>query len=133
CPHSGRMLRSVIIPAVAFALLAGCGDKTFAPGSAGEATQVAVSDAEADSAEDESGGNISQDLLDKLKDAANQEEAAVLEEEIWDAWLVSGSATVDTLMQRGLQYQQMQDLQGARDAFDKAIAILPDYAEAWNR
>jgi tetratricopeptide (TPR) repeat protein len=36
-------------------------------------------------------------------------------------------------MQRGLEYQENEDLAGARDAFDKAIAILPEYAEAWNR
>ena len=26
-----------------------------------------------------------------------------------------------------------ENLEAARDAFDRAIAILPDYAEAWNR
>ena len=36
-------------------------------------------------------------------------------------------------MQRGLEYQQTENLEAARDAFDRAIAILPDYAEAWNR
>ena len=36
-------------------------------------------------------------------------------------------------MKRGLEYQQDEDLDGARDAFDKAIAIKPDYAEVWNR
>jgi Tfp pilus assembly protein PilF len=36
-------------------------------------------------------------------------------------------------MQRGLEYQAQEDLEGARDAFDRAIAIQPDYAEVWNR
>ena len=31
------------------------------------------------------------------------------------------------------EYQQENDLEGARDAFDRAIALKPDYAEAWNR
>ena len=77
--------------------------------------------------------NISQELLDKLKATKDEAEATMLEEEIWDAWLVSGSATVDTLMQRGLEYQENEELEAARDAFDKAIAILPEYAEGWNR
>ncbi len=110
----------------AFALT-GCGDKSFSPGTAGQA-QAANQNAAASQPE-----NLSQELLDKLKDTKNEAEAATLEEEIYDAWLVSGSATVDTLMKRGLEYQQGEDLEGARDAFDKAIAILPDYAEVWNR
>jgi tetratricopeptide (TPR) repeat protein len=78
-------------------------------------------------------GNVSQELLDKLKTTASEEEAARLEEEIWDAWLVSGSGTVDVLMKRGLDYQEHEDLDGAREMFDRIIAIKPEYAEAWNR
>ncbi len=108
--------------------LAACGDKSFSPGTAGQT--AAPSDETATASRPE---NLSQELLDKLKDTKSEAEAATLEDEIWDAWLVSGSATVDTLMKRGLEYQQEEDLAGARDAFDKAIAILPDYAEGWNR
>jgi hypothetical protein len=36
-------------------------------------------------------------------------------------------------MQRGLEYQAAENLEAARDAFDRAITIKPDYAEAWNR
>jgi tetratricopeptide (TPR) repeat protein len=78
-------------------------------------------------------GNVSQELLDKLKTTDNDEEAARLEEEIWDAWLVSGSGTVDILMKRGLEYQEQEDIEGAREMFDRVIAIRPEYAEGWNR
>lgn len=114
---------------LALAFLAGCGDKVFSPGTAGESSAT-TADASGDDARPE---NISQDLLDKLRETTDANEAAMLEQEIWDAWLVSGSATVDTLMKRGLEYQEMDDLEAARDAFDRAIAIKPDYAEAWNR
>ena len=105
-------------------------DKSFAPGTGGDdAAKKEL--AAGETAEGE--GNISQDLLDKLKNSESDAEAAALEEEVWDAWLVSGSPTVDVLMQRGLEYQESENLEAARDAFDRAIAILPDYAEAWNR
>jgi tetratricopeptide (TPR) repeat protein len=111
-------------------------DKAFSPGTAGDAAakprELAQSEKEVGDPR-EGLQNLSQDLLDKLKTTETDEEAAALEEEVWDAWLVSGSPTVDTLMKRGLEYQQEDNLEAARDAFDRAIAILPDYAEAWNR
>ncbi len=125
------MLRNSLSALALIALAGACGDKVFAPGASTEAAAAGqLWDAEGESAELE---NLSQELLDKLRDVESQEEAALLEEEIWDAWLVSGSATVDTLMERGIEYQAVEDNDGARDAFDRAIAIKPDYAEAWNR
>lgn len=125
------MFRTCLLSLTVLALAAACGDKSFSPGPSAEAPGVAATSAQAEEAEENK--NISQELLDKLKATKDEAEATMLEEEIWDAWLVSGSATVDTLMQRGLEYQENEDLEGARDAFDKAIAILPEYAEAWNR
>ena len=132
------MFRPLIAATLVIALAGGCGDKTFAPGTAAEGASPAPPRDLAQSEKPvgdprELLENLSQDLLDKLKEVETDEEAALLEEEIWDAWLVSGSATVDTLMKRGLEYQQAEDLEGARDAFDRAIALKPDYAEAWNR
>ncbi|MEZ5937881.1 MAG: tetratricopeptide repeat protein [Hyphomonadaceae bacterium] len=77
--------------------------------------------------------NLAQSLLDKLKTITNEAEAGQLEEEIWDAWLVSGSPTVDILMRRGLDALEAQDTDLARDMFDRVILIKPDYAEGWNR
>ncbi len=129
------MLRASLSVLAAFLVLGAC-DKSFSPGTAGDAaskpTELAQSEKDADDPE-KALENLSQDLLDKLKTTASDEEAASLEEEVWDAWLVSGSPTVDILMKRGLEYQEGKDLDGARDAFDRAIAIKPDYAEAWNR
>jgi len=123
------MYRISLVLAAVLALSA-C-DKSFAPGTAGK---DAPANKELAAAEEKTGeGNLSQELLDQLKDTETDEEAAALEEEVWDAWLVSGSPIVDVLMQRGLEYQQTENLEAARDAFDRAIAILPDYAEAWNR
>lgn len=128
------MVRPLLLSFSVLALAAACGDKTFAPGTSDQAStprEVAATSEEGEEAAKLE--NISQELLDKLKETKDEAEATSLEEEIWDAWLVSGSATVDTLMQRGLEYQAHEDLESARDAFDKAIALKPDYAEAWNR
>lgn len=128
-PHSGPMYR-ISLAFVAVLALSAC-DKSFSPGTASKTGAKELASAEGEESAGE--GNLSQDLLDKLKETETDEEAAALEEEVWDAWLVSGSPTVDVLMQRGLEYQQTDNLEAARDAFDRAIAILPDYAEAWNR
>lgn len=128
------MLRLSLVLAVSFLTLGAC-DKAFAPGTAGDAAkpkELAQSEKPVDDPR-KALENLSQDLLDKLKTTETDEEAASIEEEVWDAWLVSGSPTVDVLMKRGLEYQQENDLEGARDAFDRAIALKPDYAEAWNR
>jgi tetratricopeptide (TPR) repeat protein len=124
----------------ALVILGACGNKTFAPGaakkdpSAAEKQATAMASAEVDTKDPNAVlKNLSQDLLDKLKTTTSEEEAASLEEEVWDAWLVSGSPTVDILMKRGLEYQKGDNAEAARDVFDRAIAIKPDYAEAWNR
>lgn len=131
------MFRASLTLAAVLALSA-C-DKSFAPGTATEDGKGTPAGKELAQSEKEVGDvreglkNLSQDLLDKLKTTESDEEAAALEEEVWDAWLVSGSPTVDVLMQRGLEYQAQDNLESARDAFDRAIALKPDYAEAWNR
>jgi Tfp pilus assembly protein PilF len=73
------------------------------------------------------------ELLDKLRAAGNAEEAAAIEADVWDAWLFSGSPTVDILMQRGIEALDSDDPSLARDMFDRVILIRPDYAEGWNR
>jgi tetratricopeptide (TPR) repeat protein len=123
----------------AAALMAAC-DKSFSPGTAkagpaGAEGQAALDPAglTADEEAKKLTENLSQELLDKLKTTKSEEEATLLEEEVWDAWLVSGSGTVDILMRRGLEAQEKDDLELAREMFDRAIIIRPKYAEAWNR
>ncbi|MBI1339890.1 tetratricopeptide repeat protein [bacterium] len=77
--------------------------------------------------------SLSDELLDKLAAATNEQEAGVIEEEVWQAWLISGSATVDILMTRGMDALEQNDLDLARDMFDRAVLVRPQYAEAWYR
>jgi tetratricopeptide (TPR) repeat protein len=78
-------------------------------------------------------GGVAQEALDKLGKATGEAEAAALEEDVWDAWMFSGSPTVDLLMQRAEIAEAGEDLDLARDMYDRAILIRPQYAEAWNR
>ncbi len=130
-------LSLALAPVLAAGLALSACDKSFAPGTAskdGDPAAKELAQSEKEVGDPREGlANLSQDLLDKLKETETDEEAAAIEEEVWDAWLVSGSPTVDVLMQRGLEYQEMNQLEDAREAFDRAISIQPDYAEVWNR
>ena len=77
--------------------------------------------------------SAAQELLDKLAKAANEKEAASLADQVWDAWMSSGSPTVDILMTRAIAALKAGDAPTARDLLDRAIMIRPQYAEAWNR
>lgn len=72
-------------------------------------------------------------LFEDLRNAPTPEAAARVEEDIWASWLESGSATVDILMQRGIAAQMAGDIESAREFYDRAIQIAPDYAEAFDR
>jgi tetratricopeptide (TPR) repeat protein len=72
-------------------------------------------------------------LLDALKAAPTEEEAAAIELRIQQTWLSQGSPAVTLLVARG-----MRDLQaGANDEavgdFDAVIALDDGMAEAWHR
>ena len=115
------MIRPLVAAACLTALVA-CGDKTFSPGTSGQDIASAPDGA------GQQPDNLSQELLDKLKDVETEEEAVLLEEEIWDAWLVSGSPTVDTLMKRGLDYQTEDDLEGGGS--DRLVDLIVAWGDA---
>lgn len=72
-------------------------------------------------------------MFDRLLEAPSDEEAESVALDIWAAWMESGSATVDILMERAVAAQTIGDTEHARSLYDRAIAIKPDYAEAWHR
>lgn len=122
-------LRAVALAAAAALALSAC-DKS-GKGKAVASDPLAGSPGAAAQAEAEK--TLADELLDELTAAETSQEAALKEEEIWDAWLLSGSPTVDVLMQRGVEAQEARNLELARDMYDRALMIKPDYAEAWNR
>lgn len=73
------------------------------------------------------------DRLFAALQAADPFNAGTVENDIWTAWLESGSATVDLLMRRGMLAQERGELSAARDFYSAAIRLDPAYAEAWHR
>ncbi len=57
----------------------------------------------------------------------------MLEDQLRQAWLRSGSAAVTLLMSRGLRLAQAGQDDDAAEAFSDAITLQPDVAEAWHQ
>lgn len=74
-----------------------------------------------------------EDMFDRLEQAPTDQEAEGIALDIWNAWLESGSPTVDILMERAVEAQAFGDTKHARTLYDRIIRIKPDYAEAWHR
>ena len=70
-------------------------------------------------------------LFAALKAARSEQEAAVLEGKIRQAWLKSGSPAVLLLLNRGAADATQGDTESALDMLDDALVLAPDYAEAW--
>jgi tetratricopeptide (TPR) repeat protein len=76
---------------------------------------------------------LDQRLLDELAVTDNIWRAREIEEEITVIWRESGSASVDLLMARAEMALSEGKRDTARELYDRAILILPEYAEAWQR
>ncbi len=72
-------------------------------------------------------------LFARLKSAANPVEARLVEEAIWQIWLISNDARTDALMARGIVAMDRGANARALAAFDDIVKILPGFAEGWNK
>lgn len=72
-------------------------------------------------------------LFIRLADAADEEQAELVAEEIWAIWLDSGSASVNFVLRRGTAAQKQSNTDLARRMYDQTISLRPDYAEGWAR
>jgi tetratricopeptide (TPR) repeat protein len=72
-------------------------------------------------------------LFDQLYAADNPFEGRKIEHKIWEAWMVSGSDTIDALMKGGVAVMDAGDYKRAEDIFSSMIELKPDYAEAYNK
>lgn len=74
-----------------------------------------------------------EELFASLKEETDMFQASGIANRIWDIWFQHEDAQASSLMNRGVQQMNANDLYGALDTFDRLIALKPDFAEAWNR
>lgn len=73
-------------------------------------------------------------LFEKLKKAEVFSIAHSAEQEIWTIWHERpDDPAVTAVMERGLRAMRESALPEALDAFDEAVGLAPDFAEAWNK
>lgn len=73
--------------------------------------------------------------LDTLFERLAQDDLAdweEVEQDIWEAWSSSGSASIDLLLERGRDAMSDGDMQAAVEHFTALIDHAPDFAEGWN-
>ncbi len=95
------------------------------PGEAGEASET---DGIAESEISQIDG-----LLEALANAPDSETASRIEQSVLQAWLESGSDTVDLLMVRAVGAMDSKDYGIALELLDAIVEMRPAYAEGWNK
>ena len=73
------------------------------------------------------------DLFARLKEASAPAEAAPIESQIWAIWLETSDQAAGLLLQIGIDAMRRGDARAALEAFDRLVAIAPDFAEGWNK
>lgn len=72
-------------------------------------------------------------LFDKLRKDPKHTSASATARMIWREWAVSGSRSVDLLMNWAARAMGTKEYAKAQDLLDHVIVLAPDYAEGWNR
>ena len=73
------------------------------------------------------------ELFSQLKRERNEKAAQRIAGQIWDAWLRSGSASVDLMMGWAQKAIDQKKYDVALDFLDEVVTLRPAYAEGWNR
>ncbi len=72
-------------------------------------------------------------LFESLASATSGQEAAPIEQRIWQLWVDAQDEAVDRVMAVGMHAMASGDVAVALEAFNTAVAQKPDFAEAWNK
>ncbi|TIV58362.1 MAG: hypothetical protein E5V86_24990, partial [Mesorhizobium sp.] len=72
-------------------------------------------------------------LFTELKRERNEKAAERIAGRIWNEWNLSGSASIDLMMQWAQKATEDQKFDVALDFLDQVVTLQPDYAEGWNR
>ena len=73
------------------------------------------------------------DLFAHLREVSEPAEAAPVERQIWAIWLETSDQTAESLLQTGIDAMRRGEHRAALKAFDRVVAIAPDFAEGWNK
>ena len=76
-------------------------------------------------------GQPSDALFEKLKNAPTEQDAVLPEADVLAALSESGSGTTDLLMERANIAAQNENLQLARELYDRIIILSPGFTEGW--
>lgn len=72
-------------------------------------------------------------LFARLAEAEDAASAKEIAKAIWQAWLESGSDTVDLLVLRATSAMEKEDYDVALHLLDAVVALEPNFAEGWNK
>lgn len=72
-------------------------------------------------------------LFEQLAKAKTPDDAKIIENEIWDRWIHSGSISVDLLLDRGLEALAEGDYERSLTFLDEVVDLAPGFAEGWNK
>jgi len=72
-------------------------------------------------------------LFAQLKVAPDSESARVVESAIWNIWGQVEDRATGILMGEGIAAMRRGDLRAALSKFDQIVAIVPGFAEGWNK
>lgn len=72
-------------------------------------------------------------LFAQLQSTQDEAEAAAIQERIWGLWFQTEDDDVNQLMYIGSVAMNQGRYDAALVAFDKVVAMAPDFAEGWNR
>ncbi|HUE45155.1 MAG TPA: tetratricopeptide repeat protein [Aestuariivirgaceae bacterium] len=108
----------ILLSAILAALIAGT--PTLAQQTGGGATSQAAAE-------------VIDGLLGQLHQAEDEAAAKVLEQAVWQAWMRSGSPTVDLLVQQAERAMEDNQHRIAISILSAAIELEPEFPEVWNR
>ena len=74
-----------------------------------------------------------EELFQQLKTTDSRAEVELLQADIWQMWLNTGTPESDHWMAQGLTAMSDQEYDEAIDLFSQIIEAQPQYAEGWNK
>jgi tetratricopeptide (TPR) repeat protein len=73
------------------------------------------------------------ELFGQLRSSDNYQDAARIEQVIWEIWTVRGVPDIDQAMAYGIAAMNMGRLITSVKTFDYVIKLAPEFAEGWNK